>query len=153
MLSTLLWCAWLYTVGVPPEFLSSAAKRAALTAGRSHYPSLRGIHLASGSTACAAPRMASVNSLASSATACYLVDIVGELRIPRSRRNFVFSWRLSNSRGCIVYCTRWLWANRPPRSTVANTMLKSKSALIGRFGSGCTSTFCTLGRCAWRVRM
>ena len=48
--------------------LSSAAMSAALTVGRSHHSSLRGIHLASGSTACAATRMASVNSLASSAT-------------------------------------------------------------------------------------
>ena len=50
------------------RFLSSAPKSAALTAGRSHHPSLRGVRLASGRTACAAPRMASVNSLASSAT-------------------------------------------------------------------------------------
>ena len=50
------------------RFLSSAAKSAALTAGRSHHPSLRGVRLASGRTACAAPRMTSVNSLASFAT-------------------------------------------------------------------------------------
>ena len=50
------------------RFFSSAAKSAALTAGRSHHPSLCGVRLASGRTACAAPRMASVNSLTSSAT-------------------------------------------------------------------------------------
>ena len=45
------------------RFLSSAAKNAALTAGRSHHPSLRGIRLVSGRTACAAPIMASANTL------------------------------------------------------------------------------------------
>ena len=77
------------------RFLSSAAKSAALTAGRSHHPSLRGVHLASGSTACAAPRMASVNSLASSATLARWPSISSMLstnfRITRSRRNLVFS--------------------------------------------------------------
>ena len=40
------------------RFSSSAAKSAALTTGRSYHPSLRGVRLASGRTACAAPRMA-----------------------------------------------------------------------------------------------
>ena len=62
------------------RFLSSAAKRAALIAGRSHHPNLRDIRLASESTACAAPRIASMNSLASSVTlAYYLADVVDEL--------------------------------------------------------------------------
>ena len=139
------------------RFLSSAAKSAALTAGRSHHPSLRGVRLAYGRTACAAPRMASVDSLASSATLARWPAISSMLstnfRITRSRRNLVFSWLLSNGRGCSVCRTRRLWANRPPRSTMANTMLWSESALIGRFGCGCTSTLCTLGRCAWRVRI
>ena len=76
-------------------FLSSAAKSAALTAGRSHHPSLREIRLVSGSTACAAPRMASVNSLASSATLARWPAISSMLstnfRITRSGKNFVFS--------------------------------------------------------------
>ena len=139
------------------RFSSSAAKSAALTVGRSHHPSLRGIRLASGSTACAASRMASVNSLVSSATLARWPAISSMLstnfRIMLSRRNVVFSWFLSNGRGCGVCCTRRLWVNRPPRSTVANIMLRSESALIGRFRCGCTSTLCTLGRCAWLVRM
>ena len=143
--------------GLALSAFSSADKRSALTAGRSHYPSLCGVRLASGRTACAAPRMASMNSLASSTTLARWPAISSMLsrnfRIPRSRRYLVFSWFLSNDRGCGVCRTRRLWANRPPRSTVANTMLWSESALIGRFGCGCTSTLCTLGRCAWRVRM
>ena len=134
-----------------------AAKRAALTAGRSHHPSLREVRLVSGRTSCPAPKMASVNSLASSATLARWLAISLMLstnfRITRSRRNLVFNWLLPNGRGCGVCRTGRLWANRPPRSTVANTMLWSESALIGRFGCGCTSTLCTLGRCAWRVRM
>ena len=130
------------------RFLSSAAKSAALTAGRSLHPSLRGVRLASGKTACAAPRMASVNFLASSATLARWPAISSMLstnfRITRSRRNLLFSWLLSNGRGCGVCRTRRLWAYRPPRSTVANTMLWSESALIGRFGCGYTSTLCTL---------
>ena len=102
--------------------LSSTAKSAALTADRSHHPSLLGIRLASGRTACAAPRMASVNSLASSVTLARWPAISSMLstnfRITRSRKNLVFSWLLSNDRGCGVYRTRRLWANRPPRSTV-----------------------------------
>ena len=105
------------------RFLSSAVKSAALTAGRSHHPSLRGIRLASGSTACAAPRMASVNSLVSSATLARWPAISSMLstnfRITRSRRNLVFNWLFSNDRGCGVCRTQRLWANRPPRSTVA----------------------------------
>ena len=133
------------------RFFSSAAKSAALTAGRSHHPSLCGVRLASGRTACAAPRMASVNSLASSATLVRWPAISSMLsrnfRITRSRRNLVFSWLLSNDRGCGVCCTRRLWASRPPRSTVANTMLWSESALIGQFGCGCTSTFYSRSVC------
>ena len=79
-------------------FLSSAAKSAALTAGRSHHPSLRRIRLASGSTACAVPRMASVNSLASSATlarwSAFSSMLSTNFRITRSGRNLVFSWIL-----------------------------------------------------------
>ena len=98
------------------RFLSSAAKSAALRAGRSHHPSLRGVRLASGRTACAAPRMASVNSLASSATLARWPAISSMLstnfRITRSRGNLVFSWLLSDGRGCGVCRTRRLWANR-----------------------------------------
>ena len=57
------------------RFLSSAVKSTALTAGRSHHPSLRGIRLISGRTAYAARRMASVNSLASSAALARWPDV------------------------------------------------------------------------------
>ena len=50
----------------------------------------------------------------------------------------------------LAYMAR-LWAIRPPRSTVALTMLWSESALAGSAGWGCTITLRTLHRCARRV--
>ena len=134
--------------------LARASSTAALVSGLSHHSGiLRGIRLSVGSTVCAASRIASVNSLAASGAVVFGWPVCS----PRLCRNLSTTCHrdISTCNSCRLNCRCFglarmarLWAIRPPRSTVAITMLWSESALDGSAGWGCTTTLRTLRRCA-----
>ena len=133
--------------------LARASSTAALVSGLSHRSGIRGIRLSVGSTVCAASRIASVNPLAVSGAVVFGWPVCS----PRLCRNLSTTGHrdISTSNSCRLNCRCFglarmarLWAIRPPRSTVAITMLWSQSALAGSAGWGCTTTLRTLRRCA-----
>ena len=136
--------------------LAKASPTAALVSRISHHSGIRDIRLSVGSTVCAASRIASVNSLAASGAVVFGWPVYS----PRLCRNLsTTSHRdISTCNSCRLNCRCFgsarmarLWAIRPPRPTVAITMLWSESALAGSAGWGCTATLRTLRRCAWRM--
>ena len=90
------------------------------------------------STVCAASRIASVNSLAASGA----VVIGWPVCSPKCRNlSTACHCDISTCNSCRLNCRYFglagmarLWAFRPPRSTVATTMLWSESALAGSAG-------------------
>ena len=139
------WCA--------SRCLARASSTAALVSGLSHHSGIRGIRLSVGSTVCAASRIASANSLAASGAVVFGWPICS----PRLCRNLSTTCHrdISTYNSCRLNCRCFglarmarLWKIRPPRLTVATTMLWSESALAGSAGWGCTTTLRTLPRCA-----
>ena len=119
--------------------LARASSTAALVSGLSYHSGIRDIRLSVGSTGCAASRIASVKSLAVSGAVVFDWPVCP----PRLCRNLSTTCRRDNSpcNSCWLSCryfglarTARLWAIRPPRSTVAITMLWSESALTGSAG-------------------
>ena len=133
--------------------LARASSTAALVYGLSHHSGIRGIHLSVGSTVCAASKIALVNPLAASGAVVFGWHVCS----PRLCRNLSTTCHrdISTCNSCRLNCRCFglarmarLWAIRPPRSTVAITMLWSECALVGSAGWGCTTTLRTLRRCA-----
>ena len=119
--------------------LARASVTAALVSGFSHHSSIRGIRFSVGSTVCAASRIASVNSLAASGAVVFGWPVCP----PRLCRNLSTTCHrdILTCNSCRLNCrcfglarTARLWATRPPRSTVAITVLWSESALAGSAG-------------------
>ena len=150
-----------YVAGVRLLFISRRASRrlarasftAALVSWLSHHSGIRGIRLSVGSTVCAASRIASVNSLAASGAVVFDWPVCS----PRLCRDLSTTCHrdISTCNSCRLNCRCFglarmarLWAIRPPKSTVAITMLWPESALAGSAGWGCTTTLRTLRRCA-----
>ena len=133
--------------------LARTSSTAALVSGLSHHSGIRGIRLSVRSTVCAASRIALENSLAASGAVVFGWPVCS----PRLCRNLSTTCHrdISTWNSCRLNCRCFglarmarLWAIRPPRSTVAITMLWSESALAGSAGWGCTTTLRTLRRCA-----
>ena len=112
--------------------------------GLSQHSSVRGMRLSVESTVCAASRIASVNPLAASGAVVFGWPVCS----PRLCRNLSTTYHrdISTCNSCRLNCRCFglarmarLWAIRPPRSTVAITMLWSESALAGSVGWGCTT--------------
>ena len=133
--------------------LARASSTAALVSWLSHHSGIRGIRPSVGSTVCVASRIASVNPLAAFGAVVFGWPVCS----PRLCRNLSTTCHrdISTCNSCrlnfrcfgLARMAR-LWAIRPPRSTVAITMLSSESALTGSAGWGCTTTLRTLRRCA-----
>ena len=133
--------------------LARASSTAALVSGLSDHSGVRGIRLSVGSTVCAASRIALVNTLAASGAVVFGWPVCS----PRLCRNLSTTYHreISTCNSCRL---NWrcfglarmarLWAIRPPRSTIAITILWSESALAGSAGWGCTTTLRALRRCA-----
>ena len=133
--------------------LARASSTAALVSGLSHHSGIRGIRLFVRSTVCAASRIALVNSLAASGTVVFGWPVCSQRLC--SNLSTTCHRDISTCNSCRLNCRCFglarmarLWAIRPPRSTVAFTMLWSESALVGSAGWGCTTTLRTLRRCA-----
>ena len=116
--------------------LAGASSTAALVSGLSHHSGIRGIRRSVGSTVCAASRIASVNPLAASGA----VVLGWPVCSPRLCRNLSTTCQRDTltCNSCRLNCRCFglarmarLWAIRPPRSTVAITILWSESALPG----------------------
>ena len=117
--------------------LARVSSTVALVSGLSHHSGIRGIRLSVGSIVCAASRIALVNSLAASGAVVFSWTVCS----PRLCRNLSTTCHrdISTCNSCRLHCRCFglarlarLWAIRPPRSTVAITMLWSESTLAGR---------------------